>query len=134
MQRIVDPGCHKYSYVFLVRKRHLCRGRQSGDVKKFFTKAAACNHPAFGNVVRLGLVIAAMMRFFLAVLEQIAMQLLDVIFSERDLFPGLENQLHRFGATGYFLLVSRCERFDLQVGEQPLHFAVGEFAAFNASR
>ena len=62
------------------------------------------------------------------------MQLLDVVFGERDLAPGLEEQLHRFGITGDFLLVSRCERFDLQIGEQSLHFAVGEFAAFNASR
>ena len=52
-----------------------------------------------GNVVRLGLVIATMMRVSFAVLEQIAMQLLDVVFGERDLFPRLEEQLHRFGVT-----------------------------------
>jgi hypothetical protein len=75
-----------------------------------------------------------MMRVFFAVFKQIAMQLLDVVFGERDLSPGLEEQFHRFGVTGNFLLVSRCERFDLKIGEQPLHFAVGEFAAFNASR
>ena len=70
----------------------------------------------------------------LAVSEQVAMQLFDVVFGECDLAPGLEDQLHRFGIAGHFLLVSRCERFDLQIGEQPLHFAVGEFAAFNAGR
>jgi hypothetical protein len=37
------------------------------------------------NIVGLGLVIAAMMRVFFAVLEQVAMQLLDVVFGERDL-------------------------------------------------
>lgn len=58
-----------------------------------------------------------MMRVFFAILEQIAMQLLDVVFGERDRFPGLEEQLHRFGVTGDFLLVSRRERFDLQMGE-----------------
>ena len=86
-----------------------------------------------GNVVRLGLVIAAMMRVFFAVLEQIAMQLLDVVFGERDLSPRLEEQLHRFGVTGDFLLVSRSRRFDLHIGEQPLYFTVGKFAAFHTS-
>ena len=86
------------------------------------------------KIVGLGLVIAAMMRVFFAVLEQIAMQLLDVVFRKRDLSPGLEEQLHRFGVTGDLLLVSRCKGFDLQMGQQPLHFPVGELAAFNASR
>ena len=62
------------------------------------------------------------------------MQLLDVVFGERDLFPGPEEKLHRFGVPGDFLLVSRGERFDLQIEEQPLNFSVGEFAAFDAGR
>ena len=61
-------------------------------------------------------------------------QLLDVVLCGRDLAPGLKDQLNGFGIAGHFLLVPRCERFDIEIGKQSLNFTVGESAAFNASR
>lgn len=86
------------------------------------------------NIIRLGLVFAPMMRVLFAVSEQVAMQLLDVVFCERDLAPGLKDQLHGFGITGHFLLVPRCERFDIEIRKQSLNFTIREFAAFDAGR
>jgi hypothetical protein len=67
-------------------------------------------------------------------LEQVAVQLLDVVFGECYLCPGSEDQLHSFSIAGDFLLVSGREGFDLQIEKQRLHFTVGQFVAFNAGR
>ena len=44
----------------------------------------------------------------------------------------MEDGLHDLGVSGDLLLVAGGEGFDLQIGEQALHVAVGEFAALDA--
>ena len=67
----------------------------------------------------------------LAVDEQVAVQLLDVVFGDRDLFPRPEHELHRFGVAGDLLLVAGGEGLDVEVGEQAFDLAVGELAALD---
>jgi len=43
------------------------------------------------DAVGLGLVFSAMMRILFAVFEQVAVQLLEMVFCRGDRFPGLEN-------------------------------------------
>lgn len=60
------------------------------------------------------------------------MQLLDLIFVERNVLPGLEHEIHQLGVAGHLLLVTCLERMDSQIREQLLDFAVRELAAFDA--
>ena len=83
------------------------------------------------DVVGAGLVAAAVPLVLLAVDEQVAVQLLDVVFGDRDVFPRPEHKLHRLGIAGDLLLVAGGEGFDLEVGEQPFDLAVGELAALD---
>ena len=51
----------------------------------------------------------------LAVDQQVAVQLLDVILGERNVPPRREHQLHDLGVAGDLLLVARGKALDLQV-------------------
>jgi hypothetical protein len=76
------------------------------------------------DAVRGGLLAALMPLVFIAVTQQIAMQLFDVVLGRRDVRPGREDRLHDLGLAGHFLLVVRAEGRDLQVGLQALDLAV----------
>ena len=62
------------------------------------------------------------------------MQRLDVVLGKRNVLPGREQLIHHLGIAGHLLLVAGVERFDLKIGQQPFHLAVGQFAALNAGR
>lgn len=68
-----------------------------------------------GDAIGGGLVLVAMVGVFLAVGEEVAVELLDVVFGEREVGPGLEDQLHPFGVTGDLLLIARFEGFNLEM-------------------
>jgi len=87
-----------------------------------------------GNTVGQLLVLAAAPVVILAVAQEIVVELLDVVLRDRDLRPRMEDGLHDFGVTGDLLLVAGGKGFDLQIGEQALHVAVGKLAAFDARR
>ena len=70
---------------------------------------------------------------FFAVAQQVAVKLLDVIFGDGDVLPGMEDGFHDLGITGDFLLIASVELFNFQVGKQSLNLSVGELTAFNAS-
>jgi hypothetical protein len=71
---------------------------------------------------------------FVAVAQQFAMELLDVVLGDGDLGPGGEDRLHNIRVAGHFLLVAGSERLDLEVGERRLDLAVGEPSALDAGR
>lgn len=75
-----------------------------------------------------------MVRVFVAVLEQIAVQLLDMIFVERDMLPGREEQFHHFCIARDFLFVAGGEFFDLDVREQGIHLGIAQLAPLDACR
>jgi hypothetical protein len=62
------------------------------------------------------------------------MQLLDVIFIQRNVPPGIEDELRGLGISGDLLFVSRLERSQVQVRKQQIHFAIGESRALDSSR
>ena len=69
------------------------------------------------DMVRGCLVTATVALVFCAVGEQVAVQLPDMVFGERDVLPVLENGFHRVGVTGHFLLVARTEFLRSQAGQ-----------------
>ena len=69
-----------------------------------------------------------------AVAQKIAVELLDVVFRDRNLRPRMKDGFHDLGVSSDLLLVAGGKGFDLQIGEQALHVAVGEFAALDARR
>ena len=84
------------------------------------------------DTVRVGLVVAAMPCVFLAVAQQHLMQLLNVVLGKRDVLPEREQLIHHLGIARHLLLVAGVQRFDLKVGQQPLHLAIGQLAALDA--
>lgn len=67
------------------------------------------------NTVRVGLVVATVPAILLAVLEEDLVQLLDVVFGEGNVLPGVEYQIHQFSVSSHFLFVSSRKRLDLEV-------------------
>jgi hypothetical protein len=59
-------------------------------------------------------------------------ELLDVVFVERNFLPRTKHQVHKLGVTGNFLLVTRLEGLNRQIGEQTLHLPIGQFTALDA--
>src|ERR1039458_4353760 len=86
------------------------------------------------NIVAQGLVFAAMPLVFVATAQKIAMELLDMVFRDRNLGPVMKDGLHHFGITGNFLLVAAGKSSDLQIGQQALDLAIRELAALDARR
>src|SRR5579872_2845410 len=86
------------------------------------------------DVVGAGFVAATMPLILLAMDEQVAVQLLDVVFGDRDVFPRPEYKVHRFGVAGDLLLFAGSEGPDFDIGEKALDLTVGELAALNAGR
>jgi hypothetical protein len=66
---------------------------------------------------------------FDTVLQQVAVQMLQMVFGEADIGPRLKNHLHDLGIFGDFFLVAAGEFFDLKIGKQFLHLAIGQLAA-----
>ena len=77
------------------------------------------------------LILATMILILGAVLEEHAVQLLDVIFDGRDSFIAIEDHIHHVGIASHFLLVAAGQRFGLHPGEQFLYFPVTELGAFD---
>ena len=67
-----------------------------------------------------------------AVNQQVAVELLDVVLGEGDLRPGRKHQIHHLGVASHLLLVTVGEALDLEVRQQTLHLAVSQLAALNA--
>src|ERR1035437_4791317 len=84
------------------------------------------------NVVAQGLVFAAMPLVFVATAQKIAMELLDMVFRDRNLGPCTKDGLHHFGITGNFLFVAAGKFSYLQIGEQALDLAIRKLAALDA--
>lgn len=55
---------------------------------------------------------------------QIAMQLLDMIFGETNVFPGTINKLYSVGVAGSFLLIPSCKGSNLNSRKQLLYLMV----------
>ncbi len=55
------------------------------------------------------------------VLQQVAVQLLDMVFGERNVLPVRKDSIHRLGVTGNFLFVPRSEVLHIKTGEQRLY-------------
>lgn len=87
-----------------------------------------------GDAVRVGLVRPPVAHILFAVAQQDLVQLLDVVFVERNVLPRTEHQIHQLGVTGHFLFVAVVERLNGQVGEQTLHLPVSQLAALDAGR
>ena len=77
-----------------------------------------------GDAVRRCLVTAAMPGVFLAVDEQVTVNLLDVVFGDGNVLPRVENRLHRLGIARDLLFVAGGEGFDIQIGKQTFDLAV----------
>ena len=60
------------------------------------------------------------------------MQLLDMVFSDGYVGPGMEDRLHDLGIAGDFLFVSCGEFLDIEAGEHLLDLAVGQLASLDA--
>lgn len=61
---------------------------------------------------------------FFAMAQKITVKLLDMVFRDGNVLPGMENCFHHFGIAGDFLLVAAAEAFDFQVGKQALNLVV----------
>ncbi len=72
-----------------------------------------------------------MPRVFLAVDQQVAVYLFDMVLGDGDVLPRPEHQLHHLGIASHFLLVAAGRGFDLEIGEQPFDLAVGQLATFD---
>src|SRR5271166_5574818 len=83
------------------------------------------------DAVRGGLVAAAVPHILLAVGEEVAMQLFDMVLGDSDVFQRPEHKLHRLRISGDLLLVAGGEGFDLQVRQQALDLAIRKLAALN---
>ncbi len=85
-----------------------------------------------GDVVGSGLVAAAVPVVLLAVAQQIAMQLKDVVLGDRDVVMGFEHALHDLGIARDLLLIACGKGPDRQIGQQALDLAIGELRALDA--
>ncbi len=94
------------------------------------------DHLAFGvkgtYVVAKGLVFPAMPLILVAVSEQVAVELLDVVLGDGDVRPGQENRFHHIGVTCDLLFVAGTESPDFEVAEQAFDLPVGQLAALDA--
>ena len=61
------------------------------------------------DMVRNFLVVTSMLLILAAVFEKNSLELLDVVFRDRDGLETLENHIHRIGVAGDFLLVAAGE-------------------------
>lgn len=77
----------------------------------------SCLRSVNRRLVCYRLLFAAMILIFGAVLEQYAVQLLDVIFGRSCAIKALENHVHRVGTARHFLLVTAGEGMSLQSGK-----------------
>ena len=77
-----------------------------------------------GNTIWSDLVLRTVTQILLAVLQQVAVELLDVIFGEWNVLPRREHQLHDGGVTSNLLFISRRKRCDLQLREKRLDFTI----------
>jgi hypothetical protein len=59
------------------------------------------------------------------------MQLLDVVFGERDVLPGRKHLLHQLRVSRNLLLVGRRESLDLEIIQKPFDLAIGKPAALD---
>ena len=80
------------------------------------------------------LVLAPVAVIFQAVLEQVAVKLLDVVFGKRYILPRMEDCFHDGGVAGDLLLVAAGKGLDLQIGKKALNFAVGKLTTLDACR
>ena len=99
MTRIVHPR-HK----FIHQPRRIERRRRvkhDADLHTVLIKS--------DNIVRMSFVLPPVMSVLLAVTHQDLVQLLDVIFVERNVLPRAEHQIHQLGVTGDFLLIASIE-------------------------
>ena len=72
--------------------------------------------PVISNdVVRQLLVLAAVVLVLGAEFQHLRVELLDVVFRERQVFPRAEDHVHRLGVAGDLLLVARPEVASLKV-------------------
>src|SRR5436190_22613307 len=62
------------------------------------------------------------------------MQLLDVVFIQGNIPPGIEDKLSGLGIAGDLLLVSRLEGPQVEVRKKQIHFAIGQSRALDSSR
>ena len=69
-----------------------------------------------------------------AVSEKVVMKLSDMVLSDLDVRPGMENCVHDFGIASYFLLVAGVERLDFEIAQQALNVTILQFASFDAGR
>ena len=70
-------------------------------------------------------VVASVPLIFFRVSQKHAMQLFNVIFSEGQVGPGVEHELHGIGIAGNLLFISRAKALDLQVAQKVVHLRVG---------
>ena len=68
------------------------------------------------TLLGVGFVMAAMPGILFAISEQVPMQLLDVVFGERDVLPGRKHLLHQLRVSGDLLLVAGSESLDFKLG------------------
>jgi hypothetical protein len=96
------------------------------------TDAAAMLIERF-DIVRQLLVFPPMPLVPWGILEKDSVQLLDMVFAQRHLAPGVENQLGGLGISGHFLLIAGSERSQIQVGKQNVDFSIRQLRAFDSS-
>ena len=77
-------------------------------------------------------VIASVCFVFFAVLKQNAVQLLDVIFRQRQVVIVCENRLHESGVPRHLLLVAGGKGAYFHAAQQCVHLGVGQTYPFNA--
>ena len=76
------------------------------------------------DVVGQLLVFAAVTFVTLRELQQNSVKLLDVVLADRDVGPGIENRLRRFGVACDFLLVTGLERTQIEIGEKQINLNI----------
>ena len=86
------------------------------------------------DAVGRGLVVAPVPLVLVAVAQEVAVQLLDVVLGDRDVGRGREDRLHDLCVAGNLLLVAGAEGLDVQVRQQPLHLPIRQLAALDAGR
>src|SRR5580698_5946352 len=106
-----------------------CRFKRCGGLKHH-TQTLAVRSECL-DMVRHFLVVPAMLFILGAVFQEHAVQLLDVIFSQRDSVMTIEDHFHRVCVTRYFLLVATGKRLGFHPGEQLLYFRIGESGTFD---
>ena len=114
VQRLVDPFDQFYHQLRRVERR--CRLEHDADFFALGIERA--------DMVGVGFIAAAMPRILAAVRQQVAVQLLDVIFGRCNLIERCEDSFHHFGISRHFLFVAGGEVLNFDIGQQPLNIAV----------